>query len=351
MCCFLKFHTFGGKSKNFYKMKKVLYIIGAIALIYLVCCVMGPSVIKVERSATINASADAIKSQITDYNVFAKWSPWAEKDTAMKTTIEGEAGKVGHKYAWEGNKQVGKGTMEITSISTDTIIEKLDFSGKGVSDVFFILKADGAGTNVTWAMNMNIGFFGRGMMMFMKGKMDKMLGGDFEKGLEKLKTVAEAAPAIEGVANYEVKELNWDAKTYYGKKATVAFDKLGAFFAEYFPKMFVEAQKQKVVPASAPSCIFFTYDESKKETSCAAAVAVAKGDVKGWEKFDVPAGKVLLIEYFGAYEKSANAHMTMDKYMKEKSLTQGLVIEEYVTDPMVEKDTAKWQTNIYYMVK
>ena len=24
---------------------------------------------------------------------------------------------------------------------------------------------------------------------------------------------------------------------------------------------------------------------------------------------------------------------------------------EYITDPMTEKDTAKWQTNIYYLVK
>jgi effector-binding domain-containing protein len=44
-------------------------------------------------------------------------------------------------------------------------------------------------------------------------------------------------------------------------------------------------------------------------------------------------------------------HMGMDEYMKEKSLTQTLVLEEYVTDPMTEKDTAKWQTNIYYLVK
>ena len=162
-------------------MKKILYVIIGLLVIYLVLCLAGPSVIKVQRSENINASADAIKSQLTDYNVFTSWSPWAEKDTAMKIIITGVAGNVGHKYAWEGNKEVGKGTMELTKISADTVAEKLDFNGKGVSDVYFIFKPDGATTNVTWAMDMNIGFMGRGMMLFFKGKMDKMLGGDLKK--------------------------------------------------------------------------------------------------------------------------------------------------------------------------
>ena len=37
--------------------------------------------------------------------------------------------------------------------------------------------------------------------------------------------------------------------------------------------------------------------------------------------------------------------------MKEKGLTQNIVIEEYANDPMTEKDTAKWQTNIFYLLK
>jgi carbon monoxide dehydrogenase subunit G len=190
-------------------MKKVLYVILAIAVIYLVCCLAGPSVIKVERSATINAPTDAIKAQIVDYNVFNKWSPWSEKDPAMKTTIEGTPGTVGHKYAWEGNKQVGKGTMALTKVDGDLVTEELNFDGRGASNVSFAFKPEGTATNVTWGMDMNIGFFGRGMMMFMKGKMDKMLGGDFEKGLGKLKTLAETMP----VAAPEIVPANPDSTT------------------------------------------------------------------------------------------------------------------------------------------
>ncbi|MBK6522736.1 MAG: GyrI-like domain-containing protein [Sphingobacteriaceae bacterium] len=84
----------------------------------------------------------------------------------------------------------------------------------------------------------------------------------------------------------------------------------------------------------------------------AAVMEFANGTkISGLEKWETPAGKVLLIEYYGSYDKSGNAHYAMDAYMKEKGYTQGTVLEEYVTDPMSEKDTAKWLTNIFYIVK
>ena len=335
-------------------MKKVLYVILALACIYLVLCVAGPSVIKVERSATINASADAIKALTTDYSKWARWSPWSEKDPNMKITIEGEAGKAGHKYMWDGNKDVGKGSMTLVSVSADSIVEQLDFSGKGISDVVFVFKPDGAGTNVNWVMNMKIGFFGRGMMMFMKGKMDEMLGNDFAKGLEKLKGVAEAAAAVPKNYNgYEVKELSWEERTFCGtKKTKMTADKLSAFFATNYPKMGGDLAKNKIEMMGAPSAIYFSWDDKTMATECAAVIGVANGTkVKGWEMYTVPASKVLHIAYYGAYDKSMNAHAGMDAYMKEKGLSQTMVFEEYANDPMVEKDTAKWLTNIYYILK
>ena len=333
-------------------VKKILYVVLALVVIYFVLCLVGPSVIKVERSVSMNASADAIKSQITDYNVFNSWSPWAEKDTAMKITIEGQAGTVGHKYTWEGNKDVGKGTMELTSISADTVAEKLDFAGKGVSDVFFILKPEGTATNFTWAMNMNVPFFGRGMMLFFKGQMDKMLGGDFEKGLAKLKAVVEAVPVAKTYNGYEIKEVIWPEKNYYGKKATLPFEKLSGFFAENFPKIFNDAITAKLQHTGPPSAIFFSYDEQKQTIECAAVISVADGELKHWEKFNVPAADIALhVAYYGSYDKITKAHSAINEYMKEKGLAHSVAIEEYISDPMTEKDTTKWLTNIYYVLK
>ena len=46
-----------------------------------------------------------------------------------------------------------------------------------------------------------------------------------------------------------------------------------------------------------------------------------------------------------------DVYNAMDTYAKEKNLTKTFSLEEYVTTPMNEKDTAKWQTNIYYVIK
>lgn len=333
-------------------MKKVIYVILGLVLLYLVFCIAGPSSITVQRSLAMNATAADIQSQISDYSKFATWSPWAEKDPSMKSNVEGEPGKAGHKYSWEGNKDVGKGTMEIAYVNADTLKEILNFDGRGASDVYFIFKPEGTTTNVTWMMNMGVPFFGRGMMMFFKGKMDEMLGGDFDKGLAKLKAVAEAAPK-EGVANYEVKEINWEERTFIGtKSANLNMEKMPAFFGENFPKIWGDLEKNKIKPESAPASLIFKWDDATMSGDMAAVIGVAKGtQAKGWEAYTVPAGKALQVEYFGNYDKIGEAHGAIGKYMKEKNLTNGWVLEEYVTDPMKEKDTAKWQTNIYYLLK
>jgi hypothetical protein len=335
-------------------MKKVVYVVLAIVLVYFICCLSGPAVIKVERSATINAPLDTVKSYIVNYNNFKEWSPWAEKDPTMKMTIEGEPGKIGHKYSWEGSKTVGKGTMTITSVGSDTVIEKLAFDGRGESDVIYAFKPEGTSTEIIWTMKMEVGFFGRGMMLFMKPKMHRTLGEDFELGLQKLKTLTEAKSAIPKMyQGYEVKELNWNEKTYFGKKANVEIDNLKSFLANNFSMISADFKRNKIELVGSPSCLYFTYNEFGNKTECAVVYCVANGiTIKGLEKFVTPPSKVLQIIYFGAFNKEMKApHLGMEEYMKEKGLAQTLVIEEYVTTQVTEKDTAKWQTNIYYLVK
>ena len=330
-------------------MKKVLYVIIGLVVGYFVLCLFGPKEISVERSIVVNADPALVKTQIGDLKFFQeKWSPWSEKDPNMKVTYMGEMGKTGSGYSWTGNKEVGSGTMVVTSTEGDSVIQKLSFEGMGDSRTFYAVKPENNASKITWGISFDVGFMGRAMMLFMN--MDKMMGADFEKGLTKFKTEIESMPAP--TAEYEVKEVNWDEKTFIGKRGTYTFDKLSSFFGENYPKIFDELDKTKVTPLMAPSAIYFKYDEAKGETDCAAVTCVPKGtNIKGLETFAVPTSRVLQVQYYGAYDKSAQAHLAMDKYIKANNLpTQTHVIEEYVTDPMHEKDTAKWLTNIYYVI-
>lgn len=332
-------------------MKKIIYVIIGIAIIYLLLCLFGPSQIKIERSVAVNAPIELVKAKLGDLKfMHDEWSPWTELDPKMKTSYEKNIGEVGHKYSWKGNKDVGEGTLEITKIEGDSIVMNLHFEGMGDSKTYYTVIADNSGNKVTWGIEMNIGFFGRGMMLFMN--MDKMMGADFEKGLVKFKMAMEKMPVKGDATEYTIEELNWEEKTFIGKKGTFKFEQLSAFFGENYGKLFADLGKAKEQPIMAPSAIYFKWDDKTGETECAAVANVSKGTtVKGWDVFSIPASKVLHIAYYGSWGKSMNAHMAMDEYIKKNNLPmQSHVVEEYVTDPMIEKDTAKWLTNIFYVL-
>ena len=332
-------------------MKKILYVLIGLVAVWLILCLVGPSQVKVERSIDINANADMIRNKITDLKFFHEsWSPWTEKDPAMKVTYTGENGKEGSSMAWESNnKDVGIGSMTYKYTHGDTIMQSLFFEGQGEAQIYHVVAANGEGSKVTWNMQNAVPFPMRFMMVFMN--IDKMVGPDFEKGLNKLKVAMESMPA-ETAVHYDVEEQNWDAKTFYGIKTSTTFDKLAAFFGASYGKIGESIGKAKVKSIGAPKAIYFSFDEKTMVTDVAAVVEVANGTkLEGVEKFESPAGKALHIAYYGPYDKSANAHYAMDAYMKEKRLTQTMVLEEYITDPMTEKDSTKWLTDIYYLVK
>jgi hypothetical protein len=312
----------------------------------------GPEEIKVERSVSIKKPMILVKSILGDFKYFHdELSPWTEKDSAMKTTYKGNLGEVGHFYSWQGNKEVGSGEMEIVSKTEDSLVQRLTFEGMGDSRAYFIIKEQPTATDVTWGMIFEVGFFGRPMMLFMN--MDKMLGADYEKGLSKLKVKLESMKEDVASANYEIKEVAWEEKTFYGTKRTkLDGSKLGVFFAENWPKMWLQLENEKVKSTMSPCGILYSWDEKTMVTECVAAMCVPKGfELKGREKYSIPATKVLSVPYYGVPEKSIEAYYAMDEYLKANKLSYSFDIDEYVTDPTLQKDTAKWLTNIYYILK
>ena len=112
----------------------------------------------------------------------------------MKRTVSTPPSGVGATYAWEGNKDVGKGKMTITdSRPGERVVEKLEFIEpfQSQSGVTFTLAAESpTTTKVTWAMDGKHNFVSKAFSVIKP--MDGMIGKDFEDGLANLKKVAEA---------------------------------------------------------------------------------------------------------------------------------------------------------------
>lgn len=174
-------------------IKKILLTLAAIIAIVLVVAAFQPSEFRVTRSATIAAPAAAIFPEINDFHRWTAWSPWEKLDPAMKRTFDGAAAGVGAVYAWEGNSDVGSGRMTITESRPAELIKiRLEFFQPmpGVCPTEFTFRPEGGATTVTWTMSGTNNYLSKIVCLFMN--MDKMIGGDFEKGLAELKRIAEA---------------------------------------------------------------------------------------------------------------------------------------------------------------
>jgi hypothetical protein len=173
-------------------LKIILIVIVVLIAAILAYAATRPNNFRVQRSASINASPEKIFPLIADFHNWASWSPWEKKDPAMKRTYSGAPSGKGAVYAWEGNKNVGSGRMEITDAPAPSKVTiKLDFikpfEGHNVAEL--TLQPAGGATNVTWEMHGPMAFVMRVFGIFVN--MDKMIGNDFEAGLANLKAIAE----------------------------------------------------------------------------------------------------------------------------------------------------------------
>jgi uncharacterized protein YndB with AHSA1/START domain len=170
-----------------------------IALVFLlvIVAVLGyaatlPDTFQIERSATINAPSEKIFPLINDFRQWRAWSPWENLDPALQRTFSGPESGVGAVYEWAGNKDIGKGRMEIIESSPSSkvgiALEFLEpFEAKNTTE--FTLTPVENGTTVNWAMSGQNLYIGKVMSLFMN--MDKLVGKTFEQGLSDLKKAAE----------------------------------------------------------------------------------------------------------------------------------------------------------------
>lgn len=175
-------------------MLKIIGIVVLVALVaVLILAATKPDTFRVQRSASIKAPPERIFALINDFHRWGVWSPWEKKDPAMKRTFGGNDSGIGATYAWEGNKDVGKGSMEIVESSPSSKIRiKLDFLSpfEAHNTATFTLEPQGDATSVVWVMDGPAIFITKLMQVFFN--MDKMVGKDFEAGLADLKTAAES---------------------------------------------------------------------------------------------------------------------------------------------------------------
>jgi uncharacterized protein YndB with AHSA1/START domain len=171
----------------------VIAVILALAIAaVLILAATKPDTFSVRREIDIKAPPEAIFPLISDFHRWGAWSPWENKDPAMRRSFSGAASGEGAVYGWEGNRNVGSGRMEIMDTVVPTkIVIKLDFIKpfEGHNTAEFTMLPQGDTTHVSWLMAGPSPFIGKIMHVFIN--MDAMIGKDFTIGLSNLKRLTE----------------------------------------------------------------------------------------------------------------------------------------------------------------
>jgi len=177
-------------------------LLGLVIVVVVLAIVVAtrPSTFRVERSILITASPESVFAQVNDFHSWAAWSPWEKLDPKMEKTFSGPSAGADATYAWKSdNGKVGQGRMTIErSDLPSSVSVKLEFIKPfaATNTVTFTMIPAGTQTRTTWAMDGHSGFLGKLFHLVMN--MDKMVGGDFERGLAALKSVTEAVRGSAG---------------------------------------------------------------------------------------------------------------------------------------------------------
>lgn len=311
-------------------------------------------------STEIEAPSEIVYKNISDYSQWSKWDPWSKLDPNQKRAYSGTASTVGHHYTWEGNDQVGKGSMTITSLEENKKMSmNLDFIEpfENKATVDYTIEENNGKSKIAWIMKTKNPFFLRMISKLMERTIKK----DFDKGLSNLKELCEKQATefpvtkIEGVS-YNVYETNLTNKNYVIlKKMHQPLNTISDFFVTEMPKLGAYIQTNKLEMDGFPSAFYYSYNDEIGETDLAIAIPIKnKVEVtKPYEYFQLQATKSLCIDYYGDYDKMQQAYYTIYAFAKEHNYTiNGAAIEEYVGDPTtVNGDMSKCLTKIYVPIK
>lgn len=339
--------------KKFFK-RFVLFIL-ILGIIYLVIGLFAPSSYKVERIKVIDAPAEIIFKRVAHLQSWNSWSPWARMDSTAVFSYSGTDGAVGSIMNWKGDpEKTGEGSIEIIElVANEKMRYKLTFNDWGMTSTGdFTFTAEGTGTKVSWTNEGEIPYLMRTISWIMYD-MDKMMGPDFEKGLEYLSE--QALHDKLNTPSYTITEVEFGDVAYIGIHYDTlisavdsvlfgaSYSKLGEFFAI-----------NQIEMMGVPVCITYKWDEPSGRCELMPAFPV-RSDTKLNDNtfkmvhFDHP--KALVLDYYGNYMDIWKAHQFFDGYIKEHNLKTNTCIEEYITDPTTVPSYDDVLTKVYYIIE
>ncbi len=337
------------KTKRMKSVRRILLIILLLLAVVVLAGYLFPRKLVISRKQTIQVAPQYLYDQVCTLQNWEKWSPWHHKDTTLTFQYSEILQGPGAYFTWTSpaHNTFDNGKLILGLCEQNKYVELfVDFGVSTLVAGNFKFDTANAQTVMTCTLQCDFGAnpFHRYLGYFLK----KALTVDVDKACIALKTLAET----EGKHLYEITEVEVPERKFLSladtaSPATVT-QKLGTLYGEIMSFM----QKRQIRYIGAPLAIYHTNNKTQFELEAAIPVNRSVKPVKNIKYTETPTTKALVLKYFGPYDKMKPAYSQIKQYIINKQLeVSGIHYEEYVTDPILEKDTAKWQTNIYYPLK
>jgi effector-binding domain-containing protein len=147
----------------------------------------------------------------------------------------------------------------------------------------------------------------------------------------------------------EIRELA--ARRLLAKKVTCLHTGIGPAFGMTIHSVGECMRASGAKMTSMPMAIYLAWRESDCDMAVGCTVEGAVELTNGCEWVDLPEGPHACASHFGPYSSLNETHEAIRNWCAEHNAKlSGPCWESYPTDPGLEPDTSKWQTDVHYPV-
>lgn len=329
--------------------RKLLAGVGMFGVLFVVVGLMLPSAVRLERAIVIETPPANAYSLVANLKLFNDWAPWFERDPSTHYEYSGPKRGVGARMTWAGQEDdVGSGSQVITDARPFEMVRThLTFDGAREGDAVFTIEGVENGCRVTWSFETD---FGMSLLDRYLGLIiGSSVGADYERGLVRLKEIAEKLPktdiasldiGIETVAALDVLYIPLESELVsadINSNIGAAVEILTSFVTEHE----IEVAGATLVIGRPADLPLHAFDVGIPVVGLPADFTSGEIIHQG-RTFE---GPVLLAIHTGSYDYLPDTYDQIDAYMALNGFAlAGDPWEEYVSDPelVAEEDLITW---------
>ena len=336
-------------------LKYILFLLLILVIGFSIYVAVQPNSFEVTRTKTIKAPSAVIYNNVIDFKNWEAWVAWVENDPSTIITLSEKTKGIGGSYSWKDKD--GIGTMKtLETVSNTSIGQELQFDDFHPSKVnwTFTPNEDNS-TNVTWNIS------GEGLPFIFKafnvvmGSMEKQIGPNFERGLEKLDSIV-----VSSMKAYSVKIngiTEYGGGFYLYKTTNASNANISEIMGQQYGSIGMFMGQNNIAFNGMPFTIYHDMNMENGSVIMSNGIPVKERiiitDDSNVLCDYLPKMKVLKATLKGNYSNLSEAWKTTMTYIAENSIEQSeqKPFEIYTNDPGQFPNPADWITEIYIPIK